>query len=45
MNQEIEKQTAITRYAEKYGVEPIKPRYKNRVICGYGMSNILNKLS
>jgi len=44
MNQEIEKQTAISKYAEKYGVEPLKPRYKNQVICGNGMANILNKL-
>jgi hypothetical protein len=45
MNQEIEKQTAITRYAERNGVIPLKPRFKNKVICGFGMSNILNKLS
>lgn len=45
MNQEVEKQTAITYYAEKHGVEPIKPRFKNKVICGHGMANILKVIS
>jgi len=42
MNQEEEQQTAITKYAEKYGIMPLKSRYRNRVICGLGKSNILN---
>jgi hypothetical protein len=41
LNQEHEQQTAITYYAEKHGVEPLKARYNNKVIVGRGMSEIL----
>lgn len=42
MNYEVEKQTAITKFAEINGVIPIKPRYNNKVILGIGMSSIQN---
>jgi len=42
MNSELEKQTAITKFAESNGVIPIKPRINNKVILGIGMSSIKN---
>lgn len=39
MNHEIEKQTAITKFAELHGIIPIKPRINNRIL-GRGMSNL-----
>lgn len=38
MNQELESQTAITKFAEKNGVIPLKPRINNKIILGIGRS-------